>query len=997
MMLANIAWILASNGKRVLMVDWDLEAPGLHRYFSPFLADKDLTSSEGIINFVANYKLKAMTPPAPDKEDSEDWYLAYANPLHYACALKWNFPQGGRLDLIPAGRQDQSYSALVNSFDWQEFYERLGGGKFLEAAKQHMKKSYEYILIDSRTGVSDTSGICTLQLPDDLVVCYTLNNQSIRGAATVATAAADSRKESLRVFPIPTRVDTFEKDKLELRRQFAKERFARFPAHLRDTERELSYRATVQIPYIPYYAYEEILATFGDTVPAASESLLASAERILAYIAGPEFKAAPVRESLRQHILTEFRGTSPDPLIERAEEALEIFSGDERETAKRVLTRLVRVAAPEKHLEDKPVSFAFNDVDEAMRQVSGKLQNSGIVTIGQEEIRFATDTVLRSWPRLREWLDDDREFLLWRQDLWKIASDWRNSRDKQLLHRGADLKTDVNWQSRRKADLLPVENKFIGTSQRRAANKSRISIAATILLIFLAALNYKYFSAEHSWKLESRAQIFATGGVGSASLYPIYGTQLVLTEPASGGVQIWNAKTGTSLYSTSGTFEVNSPGSFLIAENSSGSAEVIEMVTGRKYAMPWKPQSGAHFDYSGRFIILAKHSGQSGGRSLYQPVGIRTPNRPSIQIPRITLEVWNLNDRRLAGTIDMPRMEWSGGAYVSEKGDRLITNYSGPFLSSLWDLPTGMLLAQPSKTSTMIFASDVNEKKSFVGILSQSSSAAGQSALSLWDLKTGKEISALLLPDKLQPKTLVGSKQNYSLDFSPDGSYILVQGWSSPENRQAAIFSTADLKPPAVCPNVSGMLSANGHSLAVCSAGSADTAIWYGSSPRPVSLKGFSYSTVEQDIYGGNLAWLNEDRSRLLVIRKSGKADLWNFVSGQKIRDLDISYKNSSGNKVSDSRAVWASYTLDGKAISVRLEGGLILLYAIDTGERIAILENASGIQQEVYYDAECRQANVWTDTGLVLRYTEGKEFFRLFIRSRSCAKQPDAAPDQPK
>ena len=37
MALANIAWILASNGKRVLMVDWDLEAPGLHRYFFPFL------------------------------------------------------------------------------------------------------------------------------------------------------------------------------------------------------------------------------------------------------------------------------------------------------------------------------------------------------------------------------------------------------------------------------------------------------------------------------------------------------------------------------------------------------------------------------------------------------------------------------------------------------------------------------------------------------------------------------------------------------------------------------------------------------------------------------------------------------------------------------------------------------------------------------------------------------------------------------------------------
>src|SRR5882724_3937262 len=35
--LANIAVLLARRGKRVLLMDWDLEAPGLHRYFKPHL------------------------------------------------------------------------------------------------------------------------------------------------------------------------------------------------------------------------------------------------------------------------------------------------------------------------------------------------------------------------------------------------------------------------------------------------------------------------------------------------------------------------------------------------------------------------------------------------------------------------------------------------------------------------------------------------------------------------------------------------------------------------------------------------------------------------------------------------------------------------------------------------------------------------------------------------------------------------------------------------
>jgi Mrp family chromosome partitioning ATPase len=49
MALANVAWILALNGRRVLTMDWDLEAPGLHRYFLPFLPDPELTSTQGSV------------------------------------------------------------------------------------------------------------------------------------------------------------------------------------------------------------------------------------------------------------------------------------------------------------------------------------------------------------------------------------------------------------------------------------------------------------------------------------------------------------------------------------------------------------------------------------------------------------------------------------------------------------------------------------------------------------------------------------------------------------------------------------------------------------------------------------------------------------------------------------------------------------------------------------------------------------------------------------
>lgn len=46
--LANIAVLLAQRGKRVLAMDWDLEAPGLHRYFQPYYSP-NANSKQGLI------------------------------------------------------------------------------------------------------------------------------------------------------------------------------------------------------------------------------------------------------------------------------------------------------------------------------------------------------------------------------------------------------------------------------------------------------------------------------------------------------------------------------------------------------------------------------------------------------------------------------------------------------------------------------------------------------------------------------------------------------------------------------------------------------------------------------------------------------------------------------------------------------------------------------------------------------------------------------------
>src|SRR5262249_55632987 len=115
MALANLAWILASNGNRVLVIDWDLEAPGLHRYFHPFLEAKGLTQCQGVIECVRRFENAALAPAAEGEKPTPDWYVSLASLEPYTIPLRGRIPNGGVVDFVPAGRQGPSYAAYVNA------------------------------------------------------------------------------------------------------------------------------------------------------------------------------------------------------------------------------------------------------------------------------------------------------------------------------------------------------------------------------------------------------------------------------------------------------------------------------------------------------------------------------------------------------------------------------------------------------------------------------------------------------------------------------------------------------------------------------------------------------------------------------------------------------------------------------------------------------------------------------------------------------------------
>ncbi|MGW7265883.1 FxSxx-COOH system tetratricopeptide repeat protein [Streptomyces sp. NPDC054842] len=311
MALVNAGWIMASTGKRVLLVDWDLEAPGLHRYLGPFLIDPTLRDTEGLINMMKAFVGQVMRPGSAEPPGEiavmeEDELRSHARLSAYTTGLELRLPSAGRLDFLPAGRMSPSYSADVTNFNWRNFYERWGGGAFLRTLREEMKASYDYVLIDSRTGVSDISGICTILMPDVLVDGFVLNHQSIEGGLEAAASVAASRQHPIRILPVPMRVEGNEHDLAEWGRDLAR---ARFDPHLSwlDEEQREQYWGDVEIPYRTYYAFTEILATVKDR-PSQPGTLLAALERLTAWITSHEITAlVPQPKEERERLEAEYR------------------------------------------------------------------------------------------------------------------------------------------------------------------------------------------------------------------------------------------------------------------------------------------------------------------------------------------------------------------------------------------------------------------------------------------------------------------------------------------------------------------------------------------------------------------------------------------------------------------------------------------------------------------------------------------------------------------
>jgi formylglycine-generating enzyme required for sulfatase activity/S1-C subfamily serine protease len=120
------------------------------------------------------------------------------------------------------------------------------------------------------------------------------------------------------------------------------------------------------------------------------------------------------------------------------------------------------------------------------------LADARLVTTAQDSAEVAHEALIREWPTLRKWLEEDRESLRLHRHLTDSAREWeQRGREPGELYRGARLAQTLEWAAGHENALSPQETDFLRASQdvlqreRRAARLRWASVAGAGLLVLM--------------------------------------------------------------------------------------------------------------------------------------------------------------------------------------------------------------------------------------------------------------------------------------------------------------------------------------------------------------------------------------------------------------------------------------------------------------------------------------------------------------------------------
>ncbi len=236
-------------------------------------------------------------------------------------------------------------------------------------------------------------------------------------------------------------------------------------------------------------------------------------------------------------------------IAKRADTIYESFDEEQRLITRRVMLRLTQ---PGEGTEDTRRRATMDELirrpEEAdkVQACVRALADARLLTTdtpsetGPEIVDVSHEALIRGWPLLRKWIEEDRAGLRVHRRLTEAAEEWKRAdRDEGLLFRGARLAQTAEWRERNQEQLNELESEFLDagillqTNERKAAARRTrrivVGLVIALVLISLASI-YAFVQGRIAIKqgTESRARELAASAMDRVEFNPELGLLLAI-------------------------------------------------------------------------------------------------------------------------------------------------------------------------------------------------------------------------------------------------------------------------------------------------------------------------------------------------------------------------------------------------------------------------------------------------------------------------------------
>ncbi|MFE0679591.1 AAA family ATPase [Streptomyces sp. NPDC058961] len=528
------------------------------------------------------------------------------------------------------------------------------------------------------------------------------------------------------------------------------------------------------------------------------------------------------------------------------------------------------------------------------------LVRARLVTLDAETVEITHEALLHAWPRLRDWIDEDRTGNLLRQRLEEDGRAWEaSSRDTSLLYRGSRLEQARTWaKSAGDPFLTRAAVEFLAASVKLRKRTVWLMRGAVAALVVLAMLAVGSAMVARQQRDEAVFEQVLAEADRAQHTDPSLSAQLALVahhlRPGDEG-------TNNRLIST-----VNAP-----------LATPLLGHTGAVYLTSFSP--------NGRTLATASYDR--------------------------TVRLWDVSDPARPKPLGKPltsHTSWVSSAVFSPDGSTL-ASASDDGTVRLWDVrdpsgpqPLGAPLTGPGGTVYLVaFSPDGHTL----------ASANENGSVRLWDVTAPGRPAAL---DDLTGHTAAVR----SVAFSPDGRTLAAGGddgsvrlWDMADPRHPASVGTALTGHTGTVHSVA--FSPDGRTLA--SGGADDTIrLWNMRDPRHASPLGSPLTGHTGPIWS---VAFSPDGSKLAAASADSTASLWNVSDPAYPSQVGEPLAGSSGEMYA------LGFSPDGRTLATGSGDGKVRLWSIPASDMIGRIGSFRPDGQVLATAARDNRVRLWNVT----------------------------------